>query len=133
MDSTTYENQHQKHCAYISPCFRSIWKNRGKNKTIILIHLMHNLKTMRILKAQWNPFSVSYIFPVLSLSPTLPKVPAFYTSFLFLERMPRNQNKTISSKTEIPLISRLIICCRSPAAASGAGVLVITFAVPSYI
>lgn len=37
----------------------SIGKNRGKNKTIILIHLMHNLKTMRILKAQWNPFFVS--------------------------------------------------------------------------
>lgn len=71
VDSTTYENQHQKHCACISPCFRRIWKNRGKNKTIILIHLMHNLKTMRILKAQWNPFSVSYIFPVPSLSPTL--------------------------------------------------------------
>lgn len=134
MGSSTYENQHTKTlCLHLTMFPSYIWKNRGKNKTIILIHLMHNLKTMRILKAQWNPFFVSNIFSFLSPSPTPQRFMHYITSFLLLERITREENKTIFGKTGIPLIFRLIICCRSPAAASVAGVLVITFAVPSYI
>lgn len=46
----------------------------------------------------------------------------------------RKKNKTIFTKTWNPLdFFWLIICCRSPAAATVAGAPVITFAIPSYI
>lgn len=42
------------------------------------------------------------------------------------------EEKNSFCQDEIPLISRLIICCRSPAAATAAGASMITFEISSY-